>query len=297
MMACVRDIFFNPAPKRDQQGFYSGPFKLWVEWMERSSMRGLDHFLLYSFEGTDLAARKVMQPYVDAGLATRVHFNFFLESELIRQGYVANDCLFRAKNHAKWLVTCVDVDEYIAFPGPVKCFDWDEVVKLEGVQPEQVASLSIPRMRFARPRPKALEISSVLREPEMTRKHPQQVVLVENVYRTSVHNLTHFRNGTSIIEVNPDYAVIHHCRIPEEEIKVNYADYDFYDVKANIIDHSLQQDVLFLTEAIRRRFQIQDGMCTISWNTWCKNVRQQVAMQLPFMSCRREFDRMQPCAA
>ena len=130
-----------------------------------------------------------------------------------------------------------------------------------------------------------------------TRKHPKQVVLVENLYRTSVHNLTHFRNGTSIIEVNPDYAVIHHYRIPEEEIKVNYADYDFYDVKANIIDHSLQQDVLFLTEAIRRRFQIQDGMCTISWNIWCKNVRQQVAMQLPFMSCRREFDRMQPCAA
>jgi hypothetical protein len=155
MMACVRDIFFNPAPKRDKQGLYSGPFKLWVEWMEWSSMRGLDHFLLYSFEGTDLAARKVMQPYVDAGLATRVRFNFFLESELIRQGYVANDCLFRAKNHAKWLATCVDVDEYIAFPGPVKFFDWDEVVKLEGVQQEQVASLSIPRIRFARPRPKA----------------------------------------------------------------------------------------------------------------------------------------------
>jgi len=155
MMACVRDIFFNPAPKRDKQGLYSGPFKLWVEWMEWSSMRGLDHFLLYSFEGTDLAARKVMQPYVDAGLATRVYFNFFLESELIRQGYVANDCLFRAKNHAKWLATCVDVDEYIAFPGPVKCFDWDEVVKLEGIQQEQVASLSIPRIRFARPRPKA----------------------------------------------------------------------------------------------------------------------------------------------
>jgi hypothetical protein len=155
MMACVRDIFFNPAPKRDKQGLYSGPFKLWVEWMEWSSMRGLDHFLLYSFEGTDLAARKVMQPYVDAGLATRVRFNFFLESELIRQGYVANDCLFRAKNHAKWLATCVDVDEYIAFPGPVKCFDWDEVVKLEGVQQELVASLSIPRIRFARPRPKA----------------------------------------------------------------------------------------------------------------------------------------------
>ena len=33
MMACVRDIFFNPAPKRDKQGLYSGPFKLWVEWM------------------------------------------------------------------------------------------------------------------------------------------------------------------------------------------------------------------------------------------------------------------------
>ena len=83
------------------------------------------------------------------------------------------------------------MDEYIAFPGPVKYFDWDEVVKLEGVQQEQVASLSIPRIRFARPRPKALRISSVLREPETIRKHPGRV-LVENVCRTSVHNITNF---------------------------------------------------------------------------------------------------------
>ena len=29
MMACVRDVFDNPIPKREKQGLYSGPFKQW----------------------------------------------------------------------------------------------------------------------------------------------------------------------------------------------------------------------------------------------------------------------------
>ena len=57
--------------------------------------------------------------------------------------------------------------------------------------------------------------------------------------------------------MNPDYAVSHHYRIPEEEI--NYAGYILLNEKANILDHSLLQDVPLLTEAIPRRFQIQDA--------------------------------------
>lgn len=49
----------------------------------------------------------------DIGVATRVHFNFNPTKSRTRVGYASNDCLFRAKNHAQWLLINVDVDEYI----------------------------------------------------------------------------------------------------------------------------------------------------------------------------------------
>ena len=95
-------------------------------------MHGLEHFLLYTFEGTDLAAADVMKPYLDAGIASRVHFQFPLLSPEHRQGHVINDCIYRAKNHAKWLTTALDVDEYLVFTGKVKYFDWDHILKEQG---------------------------------------------------------------------------------------------------------------------------------------------------------------------
>lgn len=132
-MACVRDIFYMPTPRNHVQGGpFSGPFKQWIEWMEWSSMHGLEHFLIYTFEGTDLATKDLMTPHLDAGIASRVHFQFYHRSNLVRFGRLMNDCIYRAKNHAKWLATSVDVDEYMVFPGRVKYFNWDHILKEQG---------------------------------------------------------------------------------------------------------------------------------------------------------------------
>ena len=101
-------------------------------------MHGLDHFLIYTFEGTDLAAIDLMKPYLDAGVASRVHFQFFYALEMARQGHFMNDCLYRAKNHAKWLTTSVDVDEYLVFPGKVEYFKWDHILKEQGTGADYV---------------------------------------------------------------------------------------------------------------------------------------------------------------
>ena len=151
-LVCVRDAFWDPSPAHEWQGRFSGVFKQMVEWMEWSLMHGLDHFLVYTFEGTDLAEKddrfltnrfgvrfcpqdmlfwlscsicscqEILEVYLDAAVASRVHFNFDPQESLTRYGYIANDCLWRAKNHARWVLTTVDVDEYVAGRNFLRCW-------------------------------------------------------------------------------------------------------------------------------------------------------------------------------
>ena len=52
IMACVRDIF-DEDPVHEWQGVFSGVFKQLVEWMEWSLMHGIEHFMVYTFDGND----------------------------------------------------------------------------------------------------------------------------------------------------------------------------------------------------------------------------------------------------
>eukprot|EP00435_Cladocopium_sp_Y103_P039709 s1870_g10.t1 len=256
-MACVRDIFYTPSPKNKvQSGLFSGPFKQWIEWMEWSSMHGLEHFLIYTFEGTDLAAKDLMKPYLDAGIASRVHFQSFHRSNLVRFGRLMNDCIYRAKNHAKWLATSVDVDEYMVFPGRVKYFKWDHILKEQGVSEDKVASLELARVRFARARPETFEISSDHRVPTLDER-PKQVINVDNVYRTSIHWLTCSKNGTEMIHVDSKLAMINHYRIPEAMWTVDYEHFNFQDPYATMADEGLRKEMPLLETALAKRFNIQ----------------------------------------
>ena len=295
-MACVRDIFYMPTPRNHVQGGpFSGPFKQWIEWMEWSSMHGLEHFLIYTFEGTDLATKDLMTPHLDAGIASRVHFQFYHRSNLVRFGRLMNDCIYRAKNHAKWLATSVDVDEYMVFPGRVKYFNWDHILKeqgkvsnswnmfsletktklcsdrifcmflfsfsvpicfTEGVSEDKVASLELARVRFARARPETYEISSDHRVPSLDER-PKQVINVENVYRTSIHWLTCSKNGTDMIHVDSKLAIINHYRIPEQMRTGDYYHFNFQDPYATMKDEGLSKEMPLLETALAKRFNIQ----------------------------------------
>ena len=57
MMACVRDIF---------EGHGNGEFKQLVEWMEWSLLHGVEHFLLYTFDGSDAAVQDIYTKYLEA---------------------------------------------------------------------------------------------------------------------------------------------------------------------------------------------------------------------------------------
>ena len=49
-----------------------------------------------------------MKHYLDACIASRVHFQFFHPLEMARQGHFMNDCIYGIMNHAKWLATSMD---------------------------------------------------------------------------------------------------------------------------------------------------------------------------------------------
>lgn len=99
-----------------------------------------------------------------------------------RVGYASNDWLFRAKNHAQWLLTNVDVDEYIFYSGGGHCRTaWDEILRSFHEDPDKVHSISLQRIRFTRAVPNKLEILSMHRVPAMEPFDtiPKQIVHVD----------------------------------------------------------------------------------------------------------------------
>ena len=150
-VACVRDIFAPERPNsvRAAQKAFGPALKMLVQWMEYNWLHGIDHFFIYTYNGTERAIKDVMEPYLKSGVATRIHFDHYPRINQ-RQAQVANDCLYRAKSHAKWALPSLDIDEYFrisskqVFPGggtaPQKYMRtcWDALVKHYGKKPEEV---------------------------------------------------------------------------------------------------------------------------------------------------------------
>ena len=92
-VACVRDIFAPNRPNSLQAGQKAfGPaLKMLVQWMEYNWLHGIDHFFIYTFNGTERAIKNVMEPYLKSGVATRIHFDDYPWINL-RQKQMANDC-------------------------------------------------------------------------------------------------------------------------------------------------------------------------------------------------------------
>ena len=66
--ACVRDVFLESDERNN------APFKILPEWFEYNLMHGLEHFYIYTFEDTDPILIELFSPYIQQGLASRVHF-------------------------------------------------------------------------------------------------------------------------------------------------------------------------------------------------------------------------------
>ena len=102
-VACVRDAYVSSSHPEN----YGRTVKDMVEWLEFSLLRGIDHFFVYTFKGTEDAVKEVLMPYLKAGLATRIHFDVppspkdqTLDMCGRHFDWVIRECLYRAKSHA-----------------------------------------------------------------------------------------------------------------------------------------------------------------------------------------------------
>lgn len=266
-MACVRDVFFESAAS------FSAAFKQLVEWLEFSRVHGIEHFLVYTFRGTEDAVKEVLMPYLREGLATRIHFDDYPSDKIHRQHQVVQDCLYRAKSHTTWLLPSVDVDEYFHlksghfFPDGLVPQDylktaWDAIVKSKGKRLEEVRSISFRSFRFARAPSDALEISSAWREPKLPRSyhHPEKLANgkfacnVHVVHSLWFHFATAYENATEDIMLPETLGVGNHYRV-DWPSGHKYGDhFGRDDKKASTFDDALTSEVPALERAIQRRF-------------------------------------------
>lgn len=257
VMACVRDFYDDHS---ERKGLQLGVFKQLVEWLEWSLMLGVEHFLVYTFSGSDSMELEVLKPYLDAAVATMVQFDHHPPYPVTRQGHMMNDCLFRAKNHARWLMPSVDVDEYLDFRGLKVGAALKEGVLFQDLH--NVNSLAFRRIRFARPDPHQLEISSTRFERADLQSYrylnPKQVVQVALAYRLSVHQVVFSQGGHNCI-VDPKTAFFHHYRFPYDGVSKHDNGSGFFDDLAILTDESLLPHVPLLVEAIRRRFNLKQA--------------------------------------
>lgn len=261
-LACVRDVFEEVGNPEEQ---FSGPYKQFVEWLEYSLLHGIDHFLAYTFQGTD-SVTDLLAPYIESGRATRIHFMEYHKDKDIRFRRVLHDCLFRAKNHASWLLASVGIDEYIRVTSDVYAPNflnsmWDAFLEREQLHRDQIHSFQLSRYRFARSQADQAEVTSSWREPKPQRKLRHRraedefapapgkyVVNVKVVYDIWIRGVSIANEGTRLLEMPETIAFINHYRLA---YAVPYSNAS--DPLATVYDGALLSDAPLIEQEIQKR--------------------------------------------
>ncbi|CAH1778963.1 unnamed protein product [Owenia fusiformis] len=115
---------------------YSRYYEL-IEWIEMNRILGASHFTIYNHTSSNLV-KTVLESYIKDGIVTlvqwpiplRVHIwpqpkSYVEEIHYYGQTAMINDCLYRMRHSAKYLVF-VDLDEFII---PKKTQTWIEFIK------------------------------------------------------------------------------------------------------------------------------------------------------------------------
>ena len=159
-----------------------------------------------------------------------------------QQVLVKQDCLYRVKGHAKWLLPSLDVDEYVR----IKSRPGEDITSLlDSVgHGQKVKSVIFEKYRFARALA-GLEIASTHYAPQVLRGAPKYIV---NVSASSAVGVHHLVCGEGMdIEMKPKVASVNHYRHPSmQQLSSNQI--------ATSRDDSLLGDVPILEKAMKTRY-------------------------------------------
>ena len=258
-VACLRDVW-----PHERIGLRQLP-----QWMEFHLNHGVEHFLIYTVNLDSRILVDLYEPYIKSGVATRVHFNkevvgadpYHFHAPLHHT--LAQDCLYRFKNHATWVFPAIDIDEYInmkdgnLFGGRVPedylGSSWDAIVKNSGLQADRVHSIAFNLYRFGQVQPGQVELSAVLRDRDLQPTCPKYVFNANNVDTIFLHWVTTWKTGTQgLAVVDKDTLVAHHYRAPQSWSHASNK--SLLIDPSNTTDTSMQQYVPGLTRSLAARF-------------------------------------------
>ena len=236
-MACVRNLWNNPASNVSGLGDFP-------QWLDYHRMLGVEHFIIYTTNDMSPTLREVYQPYIDEGVVTRVHLDmpaddcwFSHQQQLL----VENDCLYRAKGHAKWLMPSWDVDEYVR----IKSRPGENITSFLDSFGE-AKMIRFEKFRFARALT-GLEISSPLYFHEVDGRVPKYMAKVFCSHGVATHNLQCSCGQGEKVRLQTKVASVNHYRHPTLK--------EFNGGKiAKSRDDSLMEEVPKLEEAMKRRY-------------------------------------------
>eukprot|EP00438_Fugacium_kawagutii_P005902 Skav214437 [mRNA] locus=scaffold586:490574:491863:+ [translate_table: standard] len=257
-VACVRDVYPNAI---------SG-LRLLPQWLEFHHQHGVEHFIMYTLNLDSKTLVDIWEPYIKSGLVTRVHFNKDFETNSGHENVglvnpMMQDCFYRVKNHATWLLPHMDIDEFFNMkdgsvfeggkvPDNYLGTSWDAIVKAKGLEINQVHSIQFQLYRFAVAEPGQIELSSVLREPGVQPTNAKYVVNTKAAKTIFAHWVTSWENGTQGLALSPDIGIAHHYREPHDYALEG-------NIQADTSDDSMLQYVPRLSSALTERFHEETG--------------------------------------
>ncbi|XP_033755228.1 beta-1,4-galactosyltransferase galt-1-like isoform X2 [Pecten maximus] len=211
---------------------YSKAYEL-VEMIEMNRILGADHFVFYNYS-THVNVDKVLQYYIKMGLVEVVQWHLPMrvdvwpkvkghttEIHYFGQLGALNDCLYRNRYKSQYLVY-QDLDEFIF---PYKHKNWSEMIG-------SLAQRSVYMFRntFFRKdwndtdeffdgkdlavKYKSTILLKTMREAKIfgLRQRSKYIINPRKVDTVGIHNVWKERSGSSLLNVPPDVALMHHYR-------------------------------------------------------------------------------------
>ena len=258
-MACVRNLYNDPPA--NVSGLADFP-----QWLDYHRMHGVEHFIIYTTSDMSPALPEVYQPYIDEGLVTRVHLDMPADKcwkSDAQQILLLNDCLYRAKGHAKWLMPSWDVDEYVR----IKSGPQDVTSFLDSFGGAKI--FFFKKYRFARTFA-GLEILSTHYNQEEENHAPKYIANLDASSAVDIHHLVCSPGRAEIMDQT--YASVNHYRHP------NMREFHL-DQQEESRDDSLLGEVPVLEKAMKTRYGEE-------WRNFLERVKR--APELSQAECQHE---------
>jgi len=262
LAACISEPLYHDRSRPEASGILLLP-----QWLEYYAKRGVEHFFVYVLPGSaSQTISRIVEPYakqgmislLDASLGHESHFKMDFSSRVgiqAAQDFFENDCLYRAKSKADFLIPTIDADEYFA---------WDDIPsRLLQYEGSEHYALTFGRYLFSHPSSvyDSLQIESKYRQKALSPMCPKFILRPEVCHTLFIHWPTSWDAGYKQLG------------LPASELKVAH----FRTVKnvssQNVIDEHFSAQASQMRASLKDRYGVE-------WPELSRSIAKQVEHEM-----------------